>query len=70
MVKINNVIPMDFAFRFALDNSALQIHFVLSQNFVKMIKIGEVSPHDLITSINLVLAKFVTDHIPVWNLVI
>ena len=52
MVEIDNVISMDFAktpilvllskYSMTLDNSDFQIHFVLSQTFVKMIKIRKV----------------------------
>ena len=52
MVEMDNVISMDFAktpilvllskYSMTLDNSDLQIHFVLSQTFVKMIKIRKV----------------------------
>ena len=53
IVKIDNIISMDFAKTpilyywenlvcLALDNSAFQIHFALSQTFMKMIKIWEV----------------------------
>ena len=53
MVKTNNIISMDFAKTpilyywenlvcIALENSSFQIYIVLSQTFVKMIKIREV----------------------------
>ena len=52
MVEIDNVISIDFAktpilvllskYSMTLDNSDFQIHFVLSQTFVKMIKIRKV----------------------------
>ena len=52
MVEMDNVISMDFAktpilvllskYSMTLDNSDFQIHFVLSQTFVKMIKIRKV----------------------------
>ena len=69
MVKIDNVISMDFvktpilvllskSSMYGLDNSAFQIHFVFNSNFCTMIKIREDSPRKVITSINLVLAKF------------
>ena len=52
MVEMDNVISIDFEktpilvllskYSMTLDNSDFQIHFVLSQTFVKMIKIRKV----------------------------